>query len=95
MEDKYKADLSEDQSFLKQRSEAYFNGRQFLNHNCYLMITRKADGRRPVSSAFSNLLRPSLVPDVVLQPQLFHDFLDKASQFIRLLSEGNLIRCTT
>lgn len=93
MKDKYKADLSEDQSFLKQKSEDYFNNREYLNHNCYLMITRKADNRKPSSSAFSNLLRPTLIPAVALQPQLLQDFLDKASQFVRLLSEGNLIRC--
>lgn len=93
MKDKYKADRSEDQSFLKKRSEAHFNNREYLNHNCYLMITRKADNRKPSSSAFSNLLRPTLVPNVALQPQLLQEFLDKSSQFIRLLSEGNLIRC--
>ncbi len=92
MEDKYKADLSEDQSFLKKKSELHFKGRQFLNHSCYLMITRKGDNRKPANSAFSNLLRPRLVPDVALQPQLFQEFLDKTSQFIQLLSEGNMIR---
>ncbi|MBX2924741.1 MAG: TraG family conjugative transposon ATPase [Chitinophagaceae bacterium] len=93
MEDKYKADLSEDQSFLKKKSELHFNGRQFLNHSCYLMVTRKADNRKPANSAFSNLLRQRLVPDVALQPRLFQEFLDKTSQFIRLLSEANMIRC--
>lgn len=80
------------QSFLKKSSDDYFKGRLSLNHHCYLMITRKADTRKPSSSAFSNLLRPTLTPSIALQPQLMQDFLDKTSQFIRLLSEGSLIR---
>lgn len=89
----YKADTSQEQSFLKQKSEAYFKGRSFLNHHCYLMITHKADTRKPASSVFSNLLRPTLVPTIALQPQLLQDFLDKASQVIRLLSAGGSIQC--
>lgn len=91
-EDQYKADAAEDQSFLKHKSEAYFNGRPFLNHHSYLMITRKADNRKLSSSVFSNLLRPTIVPSIALQPQALQDFLDKTSQVIRLLSEGSLIR---
>lgn len=91
-EDQYKADEAEGQSFLKQKSEAYFNGRPFLNHQSYLMITRKADNRKLSSSVFSNLLRPTLVPAIALQPQALQDFLDKTSQVMRLLSEGSLIR---
>lgn len=89
--DEYKADLSDNQPFLKRSSEAYFNGRPFLNHHCYLMITRKSDGRKPSSSVFSNLLRPTLVPPSLLQPQTLQDFLDKTSQMAQLLREGNMI----
>ena len=91
-EDVYTAGTSDDQSFLKRKSEAYFNGRPFLNHQSYLMITCKADNRKLSNSAFSNLLRPSLVPSIALQPQELQDFLDKTSQMTRLLSEGGLIR---
>ncbi|MCD2424403.1 TraG family conjugative transposon ATPase [Niabella pedocola] len=91
--DAYKADASGNQSFLKINSESYFNERSFLNHHSYLMITLKADGRRPANSVFSNLLRPTLVPSVALRPQVLHDFLDKTSQVTKLLSDGSHIRC--
>lgn len=91
-EDAYKADCSGAPSFLKRRSETYFNDRSFLNHHCYLMITRKADNRKLSSSVFSNLLRPTLVPSAAYQPSVLHDFLDKTSQVMKLLSEGGLIR---
>ncbi|MBZ4188942.1 TraG family conjugative transposon ATPase [Niabella beijingensis] len=91
-EDFYKADNSQDQSFLKRKSESYFENRQFLKHHSYLMITRKADNRKLSNSVFSNLLRPTLVPSVSLQPQVLQDFLDKTSQVMKLLSEGSHIR---
>lgn len=91
MEDNYKGDDTINSTFLKKSSEAYFNGRSFLNHQCYLMVTRKADNRKVASSAYSNLLRPSLIPSVGIHPPVLQEFMDKTGQAMRLLSEGNLI----
>jgi len=88
----YKADLETQHSFLGRASEAYFHGRPFLGHSCYLMVTRKATGRKPGSSVFSNLLRPSIVAPQPMNSTAHSDFMDKVSQFEKLLGEGGFIK---
>lgn len=88
----YQADFSrEDHTFLSRASERFFHERPYLDHTCYLMITRKAKGRKPASSVFSNLLRPTLVPPHGVKEQLSQEFMDKVSQFAKLLEEGGYI----
>src|SRR5690349_19916324 len=53
---KYRAAFEKpDTSFLTLSSERHFNERQFLNHDCYFILTRKAPGRRQSTSIFSTL----------------------------------------
>src|ERR1019366_14271 len=65
----YVPDFSkEDTSFLSHRSECFFNERPYLDHCCYIMLTKKPSNRRPSSSVFSTLLRSSIVPEETLRP---------------------------
>ncbi|MGN6214337.1 MAG: DUF3875 domain-containing protein [Parafilimonas sp.] len=74
-EAKYAADFSkEDTSFLTRRSERFFNERPYLNHLCFILLTKKPAGRKVSSSVFSNLLCSSIVPERTLKPQLLQDF---------------------
>lgn len=95
-EAKYVADFEtfsdEERSFLSRSSERFFNERPYLDHQCYIMITKKPDGRKTGSSLFSNLLRKSIVPDQVLRPQMLQDFLDSAGQFERILQDSGYIK---
>src|SRR5690606_8509386 len=61
-------------------------------HQCYILLTRKADNRQVGSSLLSNLLRRSLAPVHTLQPQPFLDFLDQAGQFERVLQDSGFVR---
>lgn len=79
-------------SFLSRASERFFNERPYLDHQCYIMLTKKPAGRKPGSSLFSNLLRRSIVPEQTLKPQLLQDFLDNAGQFERILSDSGLMK---
>ncbi len=89
----YKADfLKDDKSFLSRSSERFFNERPYLDHQCYIMLTKKPVGRKPSSSIFSNLLRRSIVPDETIKPQLLQDFLDSAGQFERILTDSGFIQ---
>ncbi len=74
-------------SFLSRASERFFNERPYLDHQCYIMLTKKPAGRKLGSSLFSNLLRRSIVPELTLKPQLLQDFLDSAGQFERILND--------
>lgn len=79
------------QTFLGRSAHRHFEGRRYLGHDCYLMLTKKPDGRKPSSSLFSNLLRPSLVPRDGLSMQVLEEFLDIAGRFKRLLEDSRLI----
>ncbi|MTH15915.1 TraG family conjugative transposon ATPase [Flavobacterium sp. LC2016-01] len=92
LESAYKADFSsEDSSFLTRSSERYFNERPFLDHSCYIMLTKKPAGRRNSTSLFSNLLRSSIVPEETLKPQLLQDFTDACGQFKRIMEDSGFI----
>ncbi|MFH6967781.1 TraG family conjugative transposon ATPase [Flavobacterium sp. FlaQc-28] len=93
LESAYKADfLSEDSSFLTRSSERFFNERPFLDHSCYIMLTKKPAGRRNGTSLFSNLLRSSIVPEETLKPQLLQDFADTCGQFKRIMEDSGFIK---
>ncbi len=79
-------------SFLSRASERFFNERPYLNHQCYIMLTKKPNGRKSGSSLFSNLLRRSIVPEQTLKPQLLQDFLDASGQFERILTDSGFIQ---
>ncbi|MEO6963808.1 MAG: DUF3875 domain-containing protein, partial [Puia sp.] len=79
IESRYSANFTgQDSSFLTRSSERFFNERPFLDHRCYIFLTKKPSGRKPSSSAISNLLRKSIVPAETLNPAWLQDFLDSA-----------------
>lgn len=92
MADAVKADFEkEDLSFLSRASERFFNERPYLNHSCYILLTKKATGRKPASSLYSNLLRRSIVPELTVNPILIQEFLDSAGQFERILTDSGFV----
>lgn len=93
LESSYKADFTkEDSSFLTRSSERFFNGRPFLDHSCYIMLTKKPVGRKSSSSLFSNLIRNSIVPEETLKPQLLQDFIDCTGQFKRIMEDSGFVK---
>jgi conjugation system TraG family ATPase len=78
--------------FLQRAADAYFKDRAYLDHDCYILLTKKPAGRQSSSSLFSNLLRPTLVPQDTLNAQALREFLDLAGQFRRLLEDSRLIK---
>jgi conjugation system TraG family ATPase len=91
----YQADFSkEDSSFLNNSSEQFFNERPFLDHSCYIMLTKKPIGRKSSSSLFSNLIRSSVVPEETLVPELLQDFVDSAGQFKRIMEDSGFVTLT-
>lgn len=93
LESKYSPDFTkEDTSFLTRSSERFFNERPFLDHSCYIIMTKKPVGRKPASSLFSSLLKKSLVPEETLSPQLLQDFMDSTGQFKRILEDSGFVK---
>ena len=81
-----------DTSFLSRSSERFFNERPFLDHRCYILLTKKPANRKASSSLFSTLLRSSIVPEETLKPQLLQDFLDGCGQFKRILEDSGFVQ---
>lgn len=95
LDSSHKPDFTkEDTSFLTRASERFFNERPFLAHSCYIMLTKKPEGRKTASSMFSSLLRRSIVPEETLKPQLLQDFLDSAGQFKRIMDDSGFVKLT-
>ena len=81
-----------DNSFLSRSSERFFNERPYLDHHCYIMLTRKPANRKASSSLSSGLLRGSIVPEELLKPSLLQDFLDACGQFKRILEDSGFVQ---
>ncbi|MFH7017388.1 TraG family conjugative transposon ATPase [Flavobacterium sp. FlaQc-47] len=95
IDSKFQPDFtSEDSSFLTRSSERFFNERPFLDHSCYIFLTKKPAGRKTSSSLFSNLLRSSIVPEETLKAQLRQEFIDSTGQFRRILEDSGFVKLT-
>ena len=79
-------------SFLSRSSERFFNERPFLDHQCQIYLTKKPVNRKLSSSAFSNLLRRSIVPEETMNPLLCQEFVECAGQFKSILEGGGLVQ---
>ncbi len=90
---KHKADFENtDLSFLTRSSERFFNERPYLDHRCYIILTQKPADRKLSSSMFSNLIRSSVVPSEMINPQRMQEFLDSAGQFERILGDSGFVK---
>ncbi len=89
---RYEGDFEKDgDSFLSRSSTRFFHERPFLDHTCYIMVSRRLDGRKLSSSLFSSLCRKSIVPRELLQHNILHDFLDTVGQFKSILEGSDLL----
>ncbi|MGF7072350.1 TraG family conjugative transposon ATPase [Mucilaginibacter sp. 3215] len=91
VEDQYQASFG-DKTFLSHASERFFNERPYLAHRCYVILTKKPDNFKTVTSASSSLLRKHITPSEATSAELFRDFADSAGQFKRLLEDSGLVR---
>ena len=93
LDTRYQPDFTRDDiSFLSHSSERFFNERPYLEHHCHIHLTKMPDGRKPATSLFSNLIRPSLVPKEALDRQHFQDFMDATGQFRRILEDSGFVQ---
>jgi conjugation system TraG family ATPase len=91
-ESTYRADfVNADSSFLTRSSERFFNERPYLDHACFIMLTKKPANRTASSSMLSGLLKRTIVPEETLQPKSLHEFLSTVGQFEKILTDSGLI----
>jgi conjugation system TraG family ATPase len=84
----------EDLSFLSRSFERHFNERPFLNHTCYLFLTKTTKERSRTQSNFSTLCRGFIVPKEIQDKEAVTKFLESVGQFERIMNDSGFIKLT-
>lgn len=93
VKENYKPELQkEDMSFLSRSFERHFNERPFLNHKCYLFLTKTTKERNRRQSNFSTLCRGFIIPKEVGDKDTALKFLEATDQFVRIMNDSGFVR---
>lgn len=90
VEDKYAPDFKEERTMLSHSYESHFFERPFLNHHCYLFLTKTSTGREHWNSLSSLLSRSKIVPKEMTDEKTLTTFFNAVGQFVRLLSDAGI-----
>ncbi len=82
----------EDISFLSRSFERHFNERPFLNHSCYLFLTKTTKERAKQQSSFNALTRGFIVPKEMQDKETAIKFLESVGQFERIINDSGFIK---
>jgi conjugation system TraG family ATPase len=85
------ATAGEDMSFLSRSFERHFNERPYLNHRCFLFLTKTTKERMRQQSNFSSLCRGHIIPKEVNRETSLK-FLEAVAQAERIVNDSGLIR---
>lgn len=83
----------EDMSFLSRSFERHFNERPFLNHTCFLFLTKTTKDRMRMQSNFSSLCRGYIIPKEVNKETALR-FMEAVGQFERIVNDSGFITLT-
>lgn len=83
----------ENMSFLSCSFERHFNERPFLNHTCFLFLTKTTKDRMRMQSNFSSLCRGYIIPKEV-NKEMAVRFMEAVGQFERILNDSGFITLT-
>lgn len=83
----------EDMSFLSVSFERHFNERPYLNHSCFLFLTKTTKDRMRMQSSFSSLCRGNIIPKEVNKDTALR-FLEAVGQFERIVNDSGFITLT-
>ncbi len=83
----------EDMSFLSRSFERHFNERPYLNHTCFLFLTKTTKERMRMQSNFSSLCRGFILPKEVNKDAAVK-FLESVGQFERIVNDSGFITLT-
>ena len=95
IKENYTPDIQKDDlSFLNRSFERHFNERPFLNHACFLFLTKTTKERMRQQSNFNTLCRGFLVPKEVRDKETVQKFLEAVGQFERIVNDSGFVRLT-
>lgn len=92
IEENYTPDIQKDEaSFLSRSFERHFNERPFLNHSCYLFLTKTTKERSRTQSNFNALTRGFIIPKEMQDKDTAVKFLESCEQFERIINDSGFI----
>ena len=92
MEEKYRPETGRDDlSFLSRSFERHFNERPFLNHFCYLFLTKTTKARSRQESTFSTLCKGRLVPKEIEDRETVTRFIEAVGQFEKIMNDSGFV----
>ena len=93
IKENYQPDMEKDDlSFLSRSFEQHFNERPFLNHSCFLFLTKTTKERMRRQSNFSTLCRGFIVPKEIKDKEAIQKFLESVGQFERIINDSGFVR---
>lgn len=81
-------------SFLSRSFERHFNERPFLNHTCYLFLTKTTKERSRTQSNYNTLCRGFIIPKEIQDKETVTKFLESVGQFERIMNDSGFITLT-
>ncbi|WP_163325521.1 TraG family conjugative transposon ATPase [Draconibacterium mangrovi] len=82
----------QDLSFLSSSFEWHFNERPFLNHTCYLFLTKTTKERSKQQSNFSTLGRGFIVPKEIKNKETVLHFVEAVNQFEQIVNDSDFVK---
>lgn len=93
IKENYAPDMTqEDQSFLAKSYQKHFNERPFLNHYCYLFLTKTTKERMRMQSNFSSLCKGVLIPKEIRDKETVRRFMEAVAQFERIINDSGFVK---
>lgn len=91
----YRPDITkENLSFLGKSYQQHFNERPFLNHYCYLFLTKTTKERMRMQSNFSSLCKGVLIPKEIRDRKTIQRFMEAVAQFERIVNDSGFVHLT-
>ncbi len=88
IEEGYKPDIcKEDLSFLSRSFERHFNERPYLQHTCYLFLTKTTKEHSRTTSSFNALTRGFIIPKEMQDKETVTRFMECCGQFERIVTK--------
>jgi len=95
IQENYKTENSEqDLSFLSSSFERHFNERPYLNHTCYLFLTKTTKERSRQRSNFNSLSRGFIIPKEIKDKEAVIRFVESVNQFQQIINDSEFIQLT-
>ena len=92
IEEKYRPETDKDDlSFLSRSFERHFNERPFLNHFCYLFLTKTTKVRSRQESTFSTLCKGRIIPKEIEDTETVTKFLEAVGQFEKIMNDSGFV----